>query len=110
MKIDELTRITNELDELMFRSTGRTTRLVDDYVQKLFDNKGEWITIKDHYIAKNADIILCRRICQRLTNEHPNDTFEIGKQNTRIRITTPQNVERSNRIKELIAKLKSLNN
>ena len=96
------------MNELLFRSTGRTTRLIDDYIQKLFDYRGEWITIRDHYKTKAADIMLCRKICSRLVNEHPNDTFEFDKQHIRIRITTPHNVEKSNRIKELTAKLKLL--
>lgn len=34
--------------ESQHRQKGRTTRLVDKYIQELFNHNGEWVTINDH--------------------------------------------------------------
>lgn len=52
------------------RKTGRTTRLVDAFVQELFEKRGEWVNIFDHYHERNASELLIKRIVARLKNEH----------------------------------------
>lgn len=34
--------------ESQHRQKGRTTRLIDKYIQELFNHNGEWVTINDH--------------------------------------------------------------
>lgn len=50
------------------RSTGRTTRLVDHYIQELF-TKGEAIII-DHFNTRNENKELAKKVLNRLNNEH----------------------------------------
>ena len=50
------------------RSTGRTTRLVDYYIQQLFDKK--LIFPKDHYNTWSENQNLMNKIICRLHNEH----------------------------------------
>lgn len=52
------------------RSCGNTTRLVDYYIQELFDNFGKWVIIKDHYKSQMADRLLAQKILARLEFEH----------------------------------------
>lgn len=57
----------------LYIASGRTTRLVDKYVQKLFDHPGEWISIKDHaecHVGRKATDLLMRRIISRMSSEH----------------------------------------
>ena len=63
--------------ESQHRQKGRTTRLIDKYIQELFNHNGEWVTITDH-----ADLAseqehplqmtrqLFNKIVQRLKFEH----------------------------------------
>lgn len=56
-----------------YRMTGRTTRLVDEYVQKLFEaENGEWIYPIDHAnrLTNKATENLILRIVRRMENEH----------------------------------------
>lgn len=53
-----------------FRATGRTTRLADEYIQKLFNNPGEWVLITDHYPSRRAYESLMMIICRRVAYEH----------------------------------------
>lgn len=62
--------INKFLEENNDRATGRTTRLVDSYIQELFNNKGSYIDIKDHYNSREADRILVNKIEKRLQSEH----------------------------------------
>ena len=53
------------------RCTGRSTRLVDDYIQELFKNKK--VIVKDHYESGNdmhINNFLADRILRRLALEH----------------------------------------
>ena len=50
------------------RATGRTTRLIDYYIQELFI-KGE-ILVKDHDSTRDIDRRLFRLVFNRLSNEH----------------------------------------
>lgn len=55
-----------EMEDL--RRTGRTTRLVDQYIQDLFNNPGKWIVMQDHH--DNGNKHLFRIINRRLAIEH----------------------------------------
>ena len=63
------------------RATGRTTRLVDYYIQELFNNSNKEIEIIDHYDHIKAHIHLTQIILKRFYNEHPRVKIEIVKQN-----------------------------
>lgn len=63
--------------ESQHRQKGRTTRLIDKYIQELFDHNGEWLTINDHIdLASEQEYHLrmtrqlFNRIMQRLKFEH----------------------------------------
>lgn len=63
--------------ESQHRQKGRTTRLIDKYIQELFNNNGEWVTINDHtdLSAEQACHLqmtrqLVDKIIKRLTFEH----------------------------------------
>lgn len=65
----------NMLDEK--RKSGRTTRLIDQYIQLLFEvEKGEVIKVRDHYPSNEAHRILLDKIINRLKNEHQGLEFE----------------------------------
>lgn len=50
------------------RATGRTSRLVDSYIQELF-NQGE-IDVKDHHDDKHSNRYLLERIVDRYEREY----------------------------------------
>ena len=63
--------------ESQHRQKGRTTRLIDKYIQELFNHNGEWLTINDHTdLASEQEYHLrmtrqlFNRIMQRLKFEH----------------------------------------
>lgn len=64
------TELLRELSLLKTRKTGRTTRLVDKYIQELFEKRGEWILVADHYPTSPATHFLIRRIQSRVMHEH----------------------------------------
>lgn len=64
-------------EDYEYRATGRTTRLVDDYIQKLYENTGRFVEIVDHYPSRTADLHLCSKIISRMENEHPHDKLRI---------------------------------
>lgn len=72
---------TEELQRIFLESTyrqkGRTTRLVDRYIQELFNHNNEWITITDHTDLPSENECKLRmakhlfdRILKRLRYEH----------------------------------------
>ena len=63
------------------RATGRTTRLVDYYIQKLFNNPNEEIEIIDHYDTIKAHIHLTQMILRRLYEEHRGVKIKVVNQN-----------------------------
>ena len=65
--------------DLMHRATGRTTRLVDEYIQKIYNNPCEWIKIVDHYPSKQADKVVFDNVCGRLKYEHIGDEFKVRR-------------------------------
>lgn len=58
------------------RMTGRSTRLADEYVQKLFenyqdpDNKMLYVTVVDHFPERNSNLFLVSTIQRRISIEH----------------------------------------
>lgn len=63
--------------ESQHRQMGRTTRLVDKYIQELFNHNGEWVTINDHTDLASEQAYhlqmtrqLFDKIIQRLKFEH----------------------------------------
>ena len=57
-------------EDLKLRATGRTTRLVDFYIQELFNNKNTEIKIKDHTDDRRSNNYLMYKVLNRLENEH----------------------------------------
>ena len=59
------------------RRSGRTTRIIDEAIQILFD-KGE-VVVKDHYDSREATIDVIKKIHRRIEMEHPliKDIIEI---------------------------------
>ena len=78
--------------ESQHRQKGRTTRLVDNYIQELFNHNGEWVTIADHTDLPSEQKCHLRmtrqlfdKIIQRLKVEHnygKNDKITIDKRLT----------------------------
>ena len=78
--------------ESQHRQKGRTTRLVDNYIQELFNHNGEWVTIADHTDLPSEQKCHLRmtrqlfdKIIQRLKFEHnygKNDKIKIDKRLT----------------------------
>ena len=73
---NRICNLKNQVVELKYRATGRTTRLVDEYIQKIYKNKGEWVKIADHYPSKQAGKMLADKVAARLKAEHSNDEFK----------------------------------
>lgn len=69
------------------RMTGRTTRMVDEFIQKLYKNEGEWVPIYDHYPSIQAHRMMLQKVIKRMEFEHPSDKFEIDKLNNSIKLT-----------------------
>lgn len=67
----DLEYLWQEDKRLRERCTGRTTRLADEYIQKLFENEGKWVFIRDHHDATIATYMLCNIIDKRINFEHP---------------------------------------
>lgn len=78
--------------ESQHRQKGRTTRLVDNYIQELFNHNGEWVTIAYHTDLPSEQKCHSRmtrqlfdKIIQRLKFEHnygKNDKIIIDKRLT----------------------------
>lgn len=70
-----------DLEQDKYRRTGRTTRLCDDFIQKLFQNVGKEIQIYDHYVTYSSDDMLTEKITNRLKLEHPHVKWEVRRGN-----------------------------
>lgn len=68
------------------RRNGNTTRLVDYYIQKLFEGTRVIINIEDHYLHIKAHEKLIDLIERRITIEHKNliGKLEFDKDNLKI--------------------------
>lgn len=64
------------------RSTGRTTRLADYYIQELFNNPNKEIEIIDHTNDQQSNIHLTQRILHRIFDEFRGVKIKVVKQNT----------------------------
>lgn len=81
------------------RATGRTARLVDDYVQKFFNEPMNTpIAVQDHYGDRFSDYQLLQKIVKRLDNEFPN--FKYEKDNMKCVITRTSTTPRERVIEE----------
>ena len=78
-RINRKSELIGELIELSGRSTGRTTRIIDEYIQELYRHQGEWIEIKDHYASPQADRMVLNKIMARMELEHPDDKVNVDK-------------------------------
>ena len=63
------------------RATGRTTRLVDYYIQELFNNPNSEIEIIDHHNTQQSNIHLTQMILRRMYEEHRGVKIKVIKQN-----------------------------
>ena len=69
------------------RKSGRSTRLVDQYIQLLFEvDKGTNVKVRDHYPSNDAHRQLLDRIIKRLKNEHPDLQFEYDVRERTIKL------------------------
>lgn len=60
-----------ELKELSYRASGRTTRIVDELVQEFFNAPlGTKLMVCDHYGTRQADELVLRKLCKRIEAEH----------------------------------------
>lgn len=75
------------MTEIRFRMTGKTTRMVDEFVQKLYENEGEWVEIYDHFPSIQAHRMIFEKVIKRMLIEHPQDKIEVDKLNNRIKLT-----------------------
>ena len=98
---DERTAILEEIASFGGRCTGESTRLMDSYIQELYNHKGEWIKIVDHYGTPAANKILLGRIAKRMADEHPFDTIEVNNPNNSIKLVHSVNDSINDRIKIL---------
>ena len=63
------------------RATGRTTRLIDYYIQELFNHPNEEIKIVDHTNTQQSNIHLTQMILRRMYEEHRGVKIKVIKQN-----------------------------
>ena len=85
--------LIERLFELKYRATGRTTRLVDEYVQNLYSKPNEWIGITDHFwnyktgkTDTRANHLIFNKLMHRLSDEHPNDKFDYRKNDNHMEV------------------------
>ena len=77
------------------RATGRTTKLVDAYIQKFFQEpKNTPIFVSDHYDNRYSHYMLLQRICKRLDTEFSGVSYEKNYAENSIMRTTPTPRER----------------
>lgn len=100
MEKDEMS-ILEEIASIAGRCTGESTRLMDSYIQELYNHKGVWIKIVDHYGTRAADKILLGRIVKRMTDEHSMDTIEVDKLSNSIKLVRSINDSINDRIRIL---------
>ena len=78
-RINRKSELIGQLIELSGRATGRTTRIIDKYIQELYKHQGEWIEIKDHFPSPRADRMVLNKIMARMELEHPGDKVYVDK-------------------------------
>lgn len=83
----ELTRPVEDRPSIrMERHKGNTTRLADYYIQKLFDNQGEYVLIMDHFHNTTSDRELIKIITKRLQAEHKGVPYDVNFSTTSIKL------------------------
>lgn len=87
MTVEDL-KERKEIEEIRIRMSGMTTRLADSYIQELYHNPNEWITIHDHFPSNNAHRMLLEKILRRMAYEHPDDKVDVDKLNNRLKLTS----------------------
>ena len=75
-----LQKVEEELEENL-RSTGRTTRLIDYYIQELFNHPFDTIEIIDHTNNQQSNVHLTQMILKRMYEEHRKNKIKVIKQN-----------------------------
>ncbi len=78
-RINRKRDLLGQVIELSYRATGRTTRIIDEYIQELYRHLGEWIEIEDHYPSPQADRMVLDKIMARMELEHPGDKVNVDK-------------------------------
>lgn len=73
----------------MSKQSGRSTRLVDKYIQDLFTD-GE-VVITDHYDTKASHIFLLHRVLKRLESEHPHAFKLVEVKDLKIKLKVGNN-------------------
>lgn len=68
------------------RASGRTTRLIDKYIQELFAKEGEWIEIKDHYDNRHAHKYVFNKVLDRMHLEHTRISLASNRTKSIIKI------------------------
>ena len=74
-ELDNLFESYEQEVEQKLRATGRSTKLLDSYVQELFE-KG-FVEVIDHHNTTQSNTLLFGKLVQRLTNEHRGLRFDI---------------------------------
>lgn len=78
--------------EAKYMASGRTTRQVDDYIQKLFNAQiGEWITLFDHSGCRTGNDGLFHKIRKRMEFEH-GISLEAKRKNSTFAVRIPESV------------------
>ena len=78
-------KITNLEDSQ--RCTGRTTRICDEIIQRLFANVGNKVLVSDHRDDCDADEMLANRVIRRLDLENPMVHATVSRDNSGIYIS-----------------------
>lgn len=78
--------------EAKYMASGRTTRQVDDYIQKLFNAEiGEWITLFDHSGCRTGNDGLFHKIRKRMEFEH-GINLEVKRKGSTFAVRIPESV------------------
>ena len=112
-EMEQRISLLNEAEKMVSRATGRTTRMVDEFIQMLYNERGEWVTIYDHYPSHSADNMILNKVIARMNLEHPSDVFEVDRMNgphPRMRIKRSVRDDVNERLQEINKQLKDLRN
>lgn len=76
-RINSKSSLIGQRIELASRLQGRTTRLIDKFIQEIYQHQGEWVTIEDHHPTKQAHRMLFDMIMRRMQFEHQDDEVKV---------------------------------
>lgn len=99
--INEMDRLVEETakGDTPFRRSGRTTRLVDNIIQRMFTEFNEWIYVRDHADVQNAHKHAFFTLLKRIQIEHSwlmsqPELFVVDKANFRVKmVMDPKKLE-----------------